>query len=517
MVPVIGYKKVLSGIKFGPSKTEYIGGQRGSDYDLLAPKNIYSNFRSNILLKRVEETSLIENFDENPSDPWNLYWPILENLENYFDNFADPYMSLNTKIDSIDGFHRVRFHETLSPNEFGEFLAEIRDLRRRYNIVDDAFTNWEDRHKAPSWRKKRPFWVKIFVGYSFFAKNRVYTLNDSLYDHTWAVKEENKDWLKLHYSETADSFTFASTSEIYTNKHLYFSFKGTRKKNRLEVKIRRFHPEGYGHSLGRAQINFTHFSKEDRSSSLFWIESYFVKRWNFKGTMVLDMLLYIKTVLDPTLSFRRSCREGICGSCAMNINGYNTLACLKEMTKFSYKNRVRSFMDPAGVTVPAVRITALPHAKPLRDLIPDVSQFYKHYKSIKPWLVSAKSVSTLPQENTNADKKLLKENYQSVEDRKNLDGLYECILCLCCNHSCPSYWWNEDVYLGPAVLMQAYRWIVDSRDVAGLYRVAALSDKMKLYACHSILACTKTCPKHLNPGTAISSLKRIDSIVGDLI
>lgn len=350
-----------------------------------------------------------------------------------------------------------------------------------------------------------------------------------------------------------DAWEGTDESQLYSHILSHFSIRGTRKQNRKEIRVRRFHPRGkdFNNPL-KTFMKSNVIGSEDSVSldkgPLFWVDTYFVKWWELKGTMVLDFLLYVKNELDPTLSFRRSCREGICGSCAMNINGYNTLACLKEIPKFTPNDTTRLFMDPGGKTVPAIRVTALPHAKPLRDLIPDVSPFYRHYRSISPWLVSSKIASgkdltqalgdrrdfmpknsrfwTHIMEPFSDDESILpdkgalvenpKENIQSPDDRKNLDGLYECILCLCCSHSCPSYWWNSDVYLGPAVLMQAYRWIVDSRDVAGMNRMSFLSDKMKLYACHSILACTKTCPKHLNPGTAISSLKRIDSRISDL-
>lgn len=350
-----------------------------------------------------------------------------------------------------------------------------------------------------------------------------------------------------------DRWSGTDESEVFSHTLSHFSLRGARKHNRKEIRVRRFHPRGkeFNNPL-RSFVDTTNLLKGSSISldkgPLFWVDTYFVKWWELKGTMVLDFLLYVKNELDPTLSFRRSCREGICGSCAMNINGYNTLACLKEIPKFSPNDTSRAYMDPSGKTVPAIRVSALPHAKPLRDLIPDVSPFYRHYRSISPWLVSSKIASgkdltkslgrrqeimpknsrfwTYVMEPFSDDERILpdggdvienpKENIQSPDDRKNLDGLYECILCLCCSHSCPSYWWNSDVYLGPAVLMQAYRWIVDSRDVAGMNRISFLSDKMKLYACHSILACTKTCPKHLNPGTAISSLKRIDARVSDL-
>jgi succinate dehydrogenase/fumarate reductase iron-sulfur protein len=194
------------------------------------------------------------------------------------------------------------------------------------------------------------------------------------------------------------------------------------------------------------------------------------------GPMVLDNLIYIKNFLDPSLGFRRSCREGICGSCSMNIDGKNTLACLTPIKK----NMV---------------IYPLPHMKIVRDLIPDMKNFYRQYKEIKPWLVSNK-------------KEKNSENLQSIEERKKLDGMYECILCACCSTSCPSYWWNGDEYLGPAVLMQAYRWIEDSRDTKTIERMEYVDDAMKLYRCKSIMNCTQTCPKGLNPAKAIGKLKK---------
>ena len=192
------------------------------------------------------------------------------------------------------------------------------------------------------------------------------------------------------------------------------------------------------------------------------------------GTMVLDALIYIKNNVDKTLGFRRSCREGICGSCAMNINGKNRLACLTPI-----ENKMT--------------IYPLPHMPIIKDLIPDMRNFYKQYKEIKPWLQNNKTE--------------ISQNYQSIEDRKKLDGMYECILCACCSTSCPSYWWNSDKYLGPAVLMQAYRWIADSRDTNTQERLEYVNDAMKLYKCKTIMNCTNTCPKGLNPGKAIGELK----------
>jgi succinate dehydrogenase/fumarate reductase iron-sulfur protein len=203
------------------------------------------------------------------------------------------------------------------------------------------------------------------------------------------------------------------------------------------------------------------------------------------GPMILDALIKIKTEQDPTLTFRRSCREGICGSCAMNINGKNTLACLCRISVEDNKS---------------VNIYPLPHMSIIKDLVPDLSTFYAQYKSIQPWLRPSTESAT--------NKKPNQEFLQSKENRAKLDGMYECILCACCSTSCPSYWWNGDKYLGPAVLMQAYRWIADSRDGFSKERLAALDDSFKLYRCHTIMNCTNTCPKHLNPGKAIAHIKK---------
>ena len=196
------------------------------------------------------------------------------------------------------------------------------------------------------------------------------------------------------------------------------------------------------------------------------------------GPMVLDGLIHIKNNIDQTLGFRRSCREGICGSCAMNINGKNTLACLTPITNNN-------------------TIYPLPHMPIIKDLIPDMTNFYKQYKTIKPWLKT-----------NNETPELLSENIQTPNDRAKLDGMYECILCACCSTSCPSYWWNSDEYLGPAVLMQLFRWIEDTRDKATQERLDFADDAMKLYRCKTIMNCTNACPKGLNPGQAIGKLKK---------
>ena len=199
-----------------------------------------------------------------------------------------------------------------------------------------------------------------------------------------------------------------------------------------------------------------------------------------KGPMILDKLNWIKNKQDSTLTYRRSCREGICGSCAMNIDGVNTLACLKHAnTKQRY-----------------IKIYPLPHTFVIKDLVPDLTHFYAQHKTIRPWLESSLKSTT-------------NEHIQSQHNRKKLNGLYECILCACCSTSCPSYWWNSDNYLGPAILLQAYRWIIDSRDIQTKSRLNYLKDPFKLYRCHTIMNCSKTCPKNLNPGLAIAELKRM--------
>ena len=199
------------------------------------------------------------------------------------------------------------------------------------------------------------------------------------------------------------------------------------------------------------------------------------------GPMVLDALIKIKNEVDTTLTFRRSCREGICGSCAMNIDGLNTLACLKPIEEVKGD----------------VRISPLPHMPVVKDLVPDLSQIYAQLRSVEPWL----KADTPPPPDS--------ERLQSKEERAKLDGLWECILCFCCSTACPSYWWNGDRYLGPAVLLQAYRWIADSRDEHSGDRLDALEDPFKLYRCHTIMNCTRTCPKGLNPAQAIGEIKKL--------
>jgi len=199
------------------------------------------------------------------------------------------------------------------------------------------------------------------------------------------------------------------------------------------------------------------------------------------GPMVLDALIKIKNEVDATLTFRRSCREGICGSCAMNIDGTNTLACTMPIE------------DVKG----DIGVYPLPHMEVVKDLVPDLTNFYTQYAAVEPWLKADTPVTKTA------------ERLQSKDDRAKLDGMYECILCACCSTSCPSYWWNSDRYLGPAALLQAYRWIADSRDEATGERLDALEDPFKLYRCHTIMNCTRTCPKGLNPAQAIGEIKKL--------
>jgi succinate dehydrogenase / fumarate reductase iron-sulfur subunit len=251
-------------------------------------------------------------------------------------------------------------------------------------------------------------------------------------------------------------FTLPRNSKIGTGK----TFAGPLGSTRLrEFKVYRWNPDD-----GRNPVTDT-----------------FEIDLNDCGPMVLDALIKIKNEIDTTLTFRRSCREGICGSCAMNIDGTNTLACLKAIE------------DIEG----AVRIYPLPHMPVVKDLVPDLTHVIAQYQSIRPWLQTA---SPPPPD---------RERPQSVEEREKLDGLWECILCFCCTTSCPSYWWNGERYLGPAVLLQAYRWIADSRDEKTGERLDELEDPFRLYRCHTIMNCANACPKGLNPAKAIAETKKM--------
>lgn len=198
------------------------------------------------------------------------------------------------------------------------------------------------------------------------------------------------------------------------------------------------------------------------------------------GPMVLDALIKIKNETDSTLTFRRSCREGICGSCAMNIDGTNWLACTRFISESSE----------------SMTVYPLSNMRVIKDLVTDQTHMLAQYELIEPWLHTK---TPAPES----------ERLQSPEDRREIDGYYECILCFCCTSGCPSHWWNGDRFLGPAALLHAYRWLIDSRDEATGERLDTLEDPFRLYRCHTILNCTRTCPKGLNPGKAIASIKKM--------
>jgi len=254
--------------------------------------------------------------------------------------------------------------------------------------------------------------------------------------------------------------------------------------------------------LGSALVRYKVFRYDPFLNNEPWVQLYFISR-EAESSMLLDNLFFLKNEKDESLSFRRSCREGICGSCAMNINGENALACLyimKEHVSFGSNE---------------VRIFPLPHMPVVKDLIVCMKHFYLQYKSINPFLISSKLNSLFSHVSWNVFKKKniffgviqlpKKENIQF--DRYLLNGLYECILCACCSTSCPSYWWNRNRYLGPAVLLQSYRWLIDSRDDGFFNRLLQLDDVYKIGRCHSILNCVSCCPKELNPAEAINNIK----------
>lgn len=256
-----------------------------------------------------------------------------------------------------------------------------------------------------------------------------------------------------------------------------------------------------------------------------YMASYLVNPKDTGGQMMLDALIYIKNNYDSTLAFRRSCREGICGSCAMNIDGQNYLACLCLMVPGGEAEYARG-----GIR--HVRVYPLPHARVKRDLIPDLQWLYTQHKNIQPWLqrredmmkielpeykkkrLRAKRMENKGVKRAGYDKWSLKfvknrEFYQSVQDRELLTGLYECVLCACCSTSCPSYWWNEALYMGPAVLLQAYRWIADTRDEYATNRIARLKGEFPALRCHTIMNCSSVCPKELNPGFVVAKVKKL--------
>jgi succinate dehydrogenase / fumarate reductase iron-sulfur subunit len=252
-------------------------------------------------------------------------------------------------------------------------------------------------------------------------------------------------------------FTLPANSKIRTDGRVFKAPAGA--KNVRVFKIYRFDPD-----------------KSDNPR----IDTYEIDM-DHCGPMVLDALIKIKNEIDPTLTFRRSCREGICGSCAMNIDGTNKLAC------------VNACADVKDV----VRIYPLPHMPVIKDLVPDLTNFYAQYASIKPWL----QTRTPPPPDA--------ERLQTKADQEKVDRPSACILCACCSTACPNYWWNGERFLGPAALLAAYRWIVDSRDEATGERLDALEDPFRLYRCHTIMNCTEACPKDLNPAKAIAEIKQM--------
>ena len=200
------------------------------------------------------------------------------------------------------------------------------------------------------------------------------------------------------------------------------------------------------------------------------------------GPMVLDALIKIKNDIDPSITFRRSCREGVCGSDGMNINGKNGLACITPISSVIKRNKIE--------------LRPLPGLPVIRDLVVDMTEFYAQYEKIKPFLQS-----DLEEPND-------QERLQSPEERSKLDGLYECVLCACCSTSCPSFWWNPEKFVGPAALLQAYRFIADTRDKQKRARLKKLNDAFSVYRCHGIMNCTSVCPKGLNPSKAINEIKK---------
>lgn len=230
------------------------------------------------------------------------------------------------------------------------------------------------------------------------------------------------------------------------------------------------------HKDGTKRINVYRFDPDKNSNPM--LDTFYLTKPQC-GNMLLDALIEIK-VMDPTFTFRRSCREGICGSCSMNVNGQNTLACVKHVDELKGD----------------ISVYPLPHMPVIKDLVTDLTVFYKHYNSIEPWMKSSRP-------------KPAREHLQSIEDRKRLDPMSDCILCACCTTSCPSFWWNGESYLGPAALLQAHRWLEDSRDDAKHERLDFLEDSFRLFRCHNITNCAHVCPKGLNPTESISKIRQM--------
>ncbi len=251
--------------------------------------------------------------------------------------------------------------------------------------------------------------------------------------------------------------------------------KFTLPKNSVVKQGKTFTADNISSSIKRVEIY--RFNPEDNQNP--HIDVFELDK-NECGSMILDVLLKIKNDIDGSLTFRRSCREGVCGSCAMNVNGKNTLACTASLGNYP----------------DTLKIYPLPHMQTIKDLVVDMTHFYKQYESIKPWLIN----------NAHPEKQ---EHLQSIQNREKLNAVFDCVLCACCSTSCPSYWWNSERYLGPAILLQAYRWLVDSRDENTAERLDFLEDSFRLYRCHTIMNCTETCPKGLNPAQTIAEIKKM--------
>jgi len=226
-------------------------------------------------------------------------------------------------------------------------------------------------------------------------------------------------------------------------------------------------------------MKFRIYRYDPESGAKPWMQDYEID-FDPSGKKVLDALIAIKDTLDESLSFRRSCREGVCGSDGVNVNGRNVLACITALE---------------GLKQP-IEIRPLPRLGVVRDLVVDMAQFYQHYRAVKPYLI-------------NLDPEPENERLQSPQDRAELDGLWECILCGCCTTACPSFWWNPERFLGPAALLQGYRFIADSRDQATDERLDFLEDPYRLFRCHGIMSCVEVCPKGLNPTEAIGKIKTL--------
>jgi succinate dehydrogenase / fumarate reductase iron-sulfur subunit len=228
------------------------------------------------------------------------------------------------------------------------------------------------------------------------------------------------------------------------------------------------------------KVNFSIYRYDPAADPKPYMREYTLEVAEGSDMMVLDALIQLKEQ-DPTLAFRRSCREGVCGSDGLNMNGVNGLACITPLS---------DLLSKACVT-----IRPLPGLPVVRDLVVDMAQFYENYEKIKPYLIHESKEPPV------------REYIQSPEEREKLDGLYECILCACCSTSCPSFWWNPDKFVGPAGLLASYRWLVDSRDTATDERLSDLDDAFSVFRCHTIMNCVKVCPKGLNPTKAIGQIK----------